>query len=86
MSRWKALSIIGLLFDLLGAFCLGKGLFIRTKTALQLGQAYYSGDSDEENLKLPPVQDRLRTRNWAVVGAVLLAFGFSLQIFSVLTQ
>jgi hypothetical protein len=86
MVVWKILSLTGLGFDLAGALCLARGLFISNKEALQLGVSRFAGESDHENLKLPAVRDRIQTRNWAVPGAALLVVGFLLQILSVLKQ
>jgi hypothetical protein len=82
----KTLSVIGLLTDLIGVLCLARGLFVTRQTALELGQSRLSGNTDEEKLRLPAVQDRIKTRNWAVPGAVLLVVGFTLQILAVLLQ
>lgn len=86
MVGWKLLSLSGLGFDLVGALCLAKGLFISNKEAIRLGVSRIAGESDDANLKLPAVRDRIMTRYWALGGAALLALGFSLQILSVLNQ
>ncbi len=57
MIAWpKFLTIIGLILDLIGASILASTLFVSKKKALMLGQSYWTGDTDEENLILPPVQ------------------------------
>lgn len=76
--RW--LSVIGLFCDIIGAFVLASGLLISKKEALELGMSYWVGDTDEENLQLPPVRDRLRQARNAKIGVALLTFGFALQI------
>lgn len=84
MVGWKLLSLSGLGFDLVGALCLAKGL--SNKEAIRLGVSRIAGESDDANLKLPAVRDRIMTRYWALGGAALLALGLSLQILSVLNQ
>lgn len=76
----KLVSIIGLTFDLAGAVLRAWGLFVSKKKALELGVSYWCGDTDEENLKLPPVQNLLRQSCNAKIGVLLLAVGFLLQI------
>lgn len=55
----KFINIIGLIFTSLGSLSLARGLFISRKQALNLGVGRWSGSTDEENFKLPQVQDRL---------------------------
>ncbi len=73
------LNIIGLTLSFLGSIAFAKGLFISQKEALRLGVSRWGG-TDEENLKLPQVQDRLAQRKWGVIGGVLLLIGFVLQL------
>lgn len=78
MCKW--LITIGLVFDLFGAFFLAYGLIISKKKAIELGVSRFCGDKDEENLKLPQVQDRLKQSYNAIIGLILLGIGFVLQI------
>jgi hypothetical protein len=73
-------SIIGLVLDLIGASFLAFGLFVSKKTAVSLSVSRYSGGTDDENLELPQVQDRLKQSRNAKRGIVLLVLGFLLQI------
>jgi hypothetical protein len=66
----------GLLLDIIGALILASGLVIGKKRALELGLARYAGDTDEENLKLPQVADRLQQSRRAKVAVVFLVLGF----------
>ena len=50
------------------------------KKAIELGAMRISGDTDEANLKLPAVADRLKQSRFAKVGLPILAAGFALQI------
>ena len=74
------LNIIALILSFLGSLAFAKGLFISQKEALRLGVSRYSGSTDEENLKLPQVQDRLTQRKWSVIGSVFVTVGFVLQL------
>jgi hypothetical protein len=74
------LNIASVTLSLLGSLAFAKGLFISQKEALRLGVSRLSGDTDEENLKLPQVEDRLTQRKWGIIGATLLVVGFVLQI------
>jgi hypothetical protein len=76
--RW--FNVVGLFFDLVGATVLAWGLLITKKDALKLGVPRYAGDTDEENLKLPAVQDRIKQSLIAKIGLALLVIGFLLQI------
>jgi hypothetical protein len=73
-------NVIGLGCDLVGAAVLAWGLFIGEDEALELGEARWSGDTREENLRLPAVRDRLRQSHRAKLGLLILAVGFVLQI------
>ncbi len=76
--RW--FNVVGLLFDLVGATFLAWGLIITKKDAIKLGVTRLAGDTDEENLKLPSVQDRIKQSSNAKIGLALLVIGFLLQI------
>lgn len=73
-------NIIGLVFSFIGSLYFARGLFISNKEALRLGVSRWSGDNDEENLRLPQVKDRLNQRNWAIAGGVISIGGFVLQL------
>ena len=73
-------SIAGLALSLLGAVVLAWGLFLSDEDAIKLGSSYWSGGTQEDKLKLPPVADRLRQSRNAKIGIVLIALGTVLQI------
>jgi len=73
-------TIIGLVFDLAAAIVLGYDLMVSQKEAIELGVSRVSGSTDEENLQLPQVRDRLKQSRKAKIGMVLLAIGFAFQI------
>lgn len=76
----------GLSVDIVGVFILSWGLLISKKEAIKLGIPRVGGMTDEENLKLPQVKDRLRMACNAKVGLALIALGFALQIVGNLTH
>lgn len=77
--RW--LNVIGLVCDMAGASFLAYGLIISKKQAITLGSFYLMAETDEENVKVPPIQDLLKQSKNAKIGLVLLVLGFLLQIF-----
>lgn len=74
------LEIIGLFIALAGAVTFAFGLIISRKQALWVGVARMAEDSDEKNICLPHVRDRLRESKYALAGVILLTIGFLLQI------
>lgn len=80
MEISKILTITGLALDILGAFFLIRGLIISKKEALRLGTSRLCGSTDEENLKLPKVQDRIKQSKNAIYGGILLIVGFIFQV------
>lgn len=79
MINW--FNILGIIFSFFGAMFLAIGLFISKKEALRLGVSRASGETEEEKLKLPAVQDRLKQRKYGIIGAVLLFIGLIFQLF-----
>jgi hypothetical protein len=77
--RW--LNVLGLVFDVVGAFVLAVVLFISEEEAIELGTGKWSGETAEENLQISTVKDRLRQSRNAKIGFAFLALGFALQIF-----
>ncbi len=73
-------GIVGLVLTFLGSLAFAKGLFISKKEAIRIGVSRYSSSKDEENLKLPQVQDRLTQRKWGIIGALFITVGFVLQV------
>jgi hypothetical protein len=79
MEEWVWITIIGLAADITGAWILAAGLFISTEEAVRLSVTKVAGDTVEENLVLPAVQDRLRQSSRAKLGVLFLVLGFLLQ-------
>jgi len=76
----KLIDIIGLVFALFGAITLAFGLIIPAKRAIKAGVSRMSEETDEKNIKLPHVRDRLRESRYALIGVILLIIGFIFQI------
>ena len=77
-AEW--INTVGLVADIIGVSLLAWGLFTSKEKAIKLGVSRVSGDTDEENLKLPAVADRLRQSRFAMVGLPILVAGFAGQI------
>jgi len=69
------------ILNFVGAIVVGFGLLISKKQAVKLGVSRYGG-SDEENAKLPAVQDRIKQRNLTIVGLLILFVGLVLELAS----
>ena len=80
----ELLNVLGLIFALSGAITLACGLIISRKQALKIGVSRVAEESDQENICLPHVRDEIRESKFALIGAVLMAIGFLLQIIAFL--
>jgi hypothetical protein len=83
LRRMEWVNVVGLACDLIGAGVLAWGLFIDEDEALKLGSPYWVNGTPEgraQDLKIPPVQDRLRQSHRAKVGLFILGVGIVLQI------
>jgi hypothetical protein len=74
------LTVRGLFVDIAGATDLSYGLIIRKKRALELGVPAFAYSTEEENLQLPQVKDRLKQSRNAAIGLAPLVAGFALQV------
>ena len=79
-AQW--VNTVGLLADIIGVSLLAWGLFTSKKKALELGVTRWAGDTDEENLTLPAVADRLKQSRFAMFGLPILVAGFACQILA----
>jgi hypothetical protein len=73
-------TVAGLSVDFVGALVLVSAAIVSKRDAINIGASRYASEKDEDNLKLPQVQDRLLQARRAKWGAALLAIGFVLQI------
>lgn len=77
--KWA--NIVGLFLDIIGAVFLAYGVIVSKKKAAELGPAYLGSDTDEQNLKIPSVRDRIKQSRNAIIGGLLLIAGFLFQIY-----
>ena len=75
MTQWGPLS------DFIGVVVVAVPLMVTKKQAIALGGSYWGGATDEENLKMPTVRDRLKSRNITIIGLLFILAGFALQFF-----
>ena len=78
IAQW--INTIGLVADIIGVSLLAWGLFASKKTAIELGATRWVGKTDDENLTLPAVADRLKQSRFAMFGLPILVAGFLCQI------
>jgi len=55
-------------------------LIISRKQALRVGVSRMAEDTDDVNVNLPLVRNKLRESRFALIGVILLIVGFLLQI------
>ncbi len=72
-------TFFGICFDIFGALLILSGVFVTKKKAIEVGVSRFTGETDEENLRLPSVSNLLAQSKIATIGTVLLAIGFILQ-------
>ena len=77
-AQW--INTFGLVADIIGVGLLSWGLFVSEEKAIELGVSRVAGDTDEENVTLPAVADRLKQSLFAKWGLPILVAGFVLQI------
>lgn len=69
--------------ELLGTVILITGLFISKKGAIELGVDRWAGETDDENIQLPKVRDRLVQSRRAMLDGFFIIVGVGIQIFAV---
>ena len=72
-------NLVGLVFSAVGAVVIVSGVIVRGVDAVEAVTFGLAGDTPEENLAQPAVQDRLRQSRRAVIGLAFFAVGFVLQ-------
>jgi hypothetical protein len=80
VPTWTWFIVVGLAFDVAGAWVLARGLFISEEQAVELTATRFAGETLEENLRHPQAQDRLKQSRAAKWGMGLLIVGFVLQV------
>jgi len=83
-AKW--LTIIGLVLTLIGAGSATYGVWLSPDEAAEAGVSRLSGETREQVLQLPAVQNLLQQTHFAVAGFILIGFGTLLQIGGVVIQ
>jgi hypothetical protein len=76
----KLFNLFGLVFCAAGAVILACGLIVPRRRALEVGLPRIAADTDEQNVCLPHVRDRIRESRLALIGVAVMTIGFVLQI------
>jgi hypothetical protein len=79
VEDWVWITVLGLFADIAGALILVAGAFVSKEEAVRLGVTRLAGETLEENLTLPAMQDRLKQAKRARLGVGLLILGVILQ-------
>jgi hypothetical protein len=80
MSPASILTVIGLVVTLLGAGLGAYGTWVSTDQAVDIGVMRLAGETKEENLTLPAVQNLLNQSKLSMYGFLLIGGGTILQI------
>ncbi|MBO1024728.1 hypothetical protein IPU75_08360 [Ochrobactrum sp. SD129] len=78
------LTLTGMVLTAIGAWRAASAVILKEDDAITIGVARYSGENREENLKLPAVQNLLRSSKGAQWGFRLIAGGTVLQILPII--
>jgi hypothetical protein len=81
ISTW--FTIIGLVVTLIGAGSGTYGVWLSPDQAIERGVSRFAGDTREQLLQLPAVQNLLEQSDFALCGFFLIGVGTALQIVGV---
>jgi hypothetical protein len=76
----KLINFLGLLFAMAGAITVAFGLILPNKRSREAALPRLASERDELNQCLPQVRDRMRISRFALIGILIMALGFLLQI------
>jgi len=76
---WDIFNFTGLSINFIGAIVLAIGMIVTKKGALRLGVSRLGSVSEEDNLRLPAVKDRMKQSRIAISGVIFLIVGFLIQ-------
>ena len=82
MNIQSSLTLLGLFISFIGSCIFSFDLIISKRHAVEIGVSYYSGGSDEENLRLPQVQNLLKLSRHAKWAFGLISLGFLVQLLA----
>lgn len=74
------LTGLGLVITLIGAWITARAVILKEADALDTGVSRLAGETDEENLGMPMVQNLLASSRGARRGLLFIAGGTALQI------
>ena len=80
------ISIISILFVLLGGYYLTRGFWKSKDEAISIGVSRISGNTGDENLKLPAVKSILDFSRDAKIGFTLIVGGSIAQIILIVLE
>ncbi|NBK21450.1 MAG: hypothetical protein EOM68_05445 [Spirochaetia bacterium] len=74
------LTGLGLAITLVGAWITARAVILKEADAIHIGVPRWAGETDEENLQMPMVQNLLASSRGARRGLLFIAGGTALQI------
>ena len=77
-------TLAGLVADIVGTIVVVSAVLTWKERAIEAGVPRIAGETDDENLKLPAVRERLNPSRRAAIGVSLLVAGFGLQAIGAL--
>ena len=80
------LTGLGLALTLAGAWITARAVILREDDAINIGLARFSGETREENLRLPMVQNLLASSRGARRGLLFIAGGTALQLVPIIVR
>jgi hypothetical protein len=84
VETWGWWALAGLVADIVGTIVVVSAVLTSKERAIEAGVPQLAGETNDENLKLPAVRDRLNQSRRAAIGVGLLVAGFALQAIGVL--
>lgn len=74
------LTGLGLAITLVGAWITARAVILKEVDAINIGLPRWAGETDEENLQMPMVQNLIASSRGARRGLLFIASGTALQI------
>jgi hypothetical protein len=84
VETWGWWTLAGLVADIVGTIVVVSAVITSKERAIEAGVTRLAGETDDENLTLPAVRDRLNQSRRAAIGVSLLVGGFGLQAIGAL--
>lgn len=80
------LTGLGLAITLAGAWITARAVILKEDDAIDVGLARFSGETRDENLQLPMVQNLLASSRGARRGLLFIAGGTALQLVPIIVR